>query len=305
MVQRLISSGVVRGVHFSTLNLELSVRKVLERLQWTISAPVNEVNKLIIESSPSLRPNPEPRSELVTTPTSVTSHIVIHHPPEDKDEPAKGAGEINHPSTWDEYPNGRFGDAKSPAYGASEPWDSTIATSRDEAVAKWGNPTTRDDLTALFLAHLEGRISSTPFWDSPLSPESRMILPHLIRMTQRGWWTVGSQPAADAVSSDDPVLGWGPRGGYVFQKAFVEFFASKADVEWLEQNVRLAGGGQVTYFAGNVHGDWASNMEDDSANAVTWGVFRGQEIAQSTIIERDSFVAWKVCCPCSRRSFLR
>lgn len=27
---------------------------------------------------------------------------------------------------------------------------------------------------------------------------------------------------------------------------------------------------------------------------VTWGVFPGQEIAASTIIERDSFLAWKV-----------
>ena len=28
---------------------------------------------------------------------------------------------------------------------------------------------------------------------------------------------------------------------------------------------------------------------------MTWGVFPGQEIAQSTIIEKESFLAWKVC----------
>ncbi|KAH7107687.1 MTHFR-domain-containing protein [Auriculariales sp. MPI-PUGE-AT-0066] len=291
MIQRLIGSGVVRGVHFCTLNLELSVRKILERLQWTMRSPAVAHHTLIVDSADAVDHGPE--SDLLVTPGVATSTIVIHPSTDDTGEAEKGPGELNNPSTWDEYPNGRFGDAKSPAYGAPELWDSTLASSRAEVVAKWGNPKTRDDLTALFVAHLEGRIDSTPFWDNPLSPESRLILPHLVRMTKHGWWTVGSQPAADAISSDDPVLGWGPRGGYVFQKAFVEFFASQADVEWLERNARSAGRGQITFFAGNAHGDWASNMQDGSGNAVTWGVFRGQEIAQSTIIERDSFLAWK------------
>lgn len=38
-------------------------------------------------------------------------------------------------------------------------------------------------------------------------------------------------------------------------------------------------------------------MADDGRNAVTWGVFPGQEIVQTTIIERESFLAWKVCMP--------
>lgn len=35
-------------------------------------------------------------------------------------------------------------------------------------------------------------------------------------------------------------------------------------------------------------------MPESGRNAVTWGVFPGQEIAQSTIIEKESFLAWKV-----------
>ena len=35
-------------------------------------------------------------------------------------------------------------------------------------------------------------------------------------------------------------------------------------------------------------------MAEGDSNIVTWGVFPGQEIAASTIIERDSFLAWKV-----------
>jgi hypothetical protein len=35
-------------------------------------------------------------------------------------------------------------------------------------------------------------------------------------------------------------------------------------------------------------------MSEGDSNVVTWGVFPGQEIAASTIIERDSFLSWKV-----------
>ena len=33
-----------------------------------------------------------------------------------------GKGESTSGSTWDEFPNGRFGDFKSPAYGVQDPW---------------------------------------------------------------------------------------------------------------------------------------------------------------------------------------
>jgi hypothetical protein len=32
----------------------------------------------------------------------------------------------------------------------------------------------------------------------------------------------------------------------------------------------------------------------EGRNAVTWGVFPGHEIEQSTIIDKESFMAWKV-----------
>ena len=33
-----------------------------------------------------------------------------------------GKGELNNAATWDDFPNGRFGDFKSPAYGIQGPW---------------------------------------------------------------------------------------------------------------------------------------------------------------------------------------
>lgn len=44
-----------------------------------------------------------------------------------------------------------------------------------------------------------------------------------------------------------------------------------------------------------VKGEFRTNVAEGGRNAVTWGVFPGQEVAQSTIIEKESFLAWKVC----------
>lgn len=78
-----------------------------------------------------------------------------------------------------------------------------------------------------------------------------MIFPQLEKLTKNGWWTVGSQPAVNGVSSSDETVGWGPRGGYVYQKCFVEFFVEQDDVERIEKKIMEHGGGWVDYFAGN------------------------------------------------------
>lgn len=184
----------------------------------------------------------------------------------------------------------------------------------NEAAAKWGKPTTLEELTSVFLRHLHSELSDTPFSDGPLNEESQVILPHLEKLTMRGWWTVGSQPAVNGARSTDHVFGWGPRGGYVYQKAFVEFFAPEIDVERIISKAGSQGKGWIDYFAvnlevrwffiqvswrleGSSQGDLRTSTNDDARNAVTWGVFPGQEIVQTTIIERESFLAWKVCMP--------
>lgn len=64
---------------------------------------------------------------------TATNHFVSKMPP-DILEP--GSGELNQPATWDEFPNGRFGDSKSPAFqvGAQDPWNAgglNISVSHD------------------------------------------------------------------------------------------------------------------------------------------------------------------------------
>lgn len=125
------------------------------------------------------------------------------------------------------------------------------ASKRSEAVEHWGYPKTLEDLTNIFLAHLNGKIPTTPFSPDVLDPESTTILPQLERLNKRGWWTVGSQPAVDGASSSDNVFGWGPKAGYVFQKSFVEFFCNMEDANAFEKKVKERGGGWVQYFMAN------------------------------------------------------
>ena len=116
--------------------------------------------------------------------------------------------------------------------------------------------------------------------------------------SDRHWWTVGSQPAVDGADSTSPEFGFGPEGGYIYQKAFVEFFCPRRHVDALVAEVEALGRGskrQVTYYAApRRNGDFRTNMADGDVNAVTWGVFPGKEIATTTIIEEMSFKAWKV-----------
>ncbi|KAL0946510.1 hypothetical protein HGRIS_012726 [Hohenbuehelia grisea] len=288
MIRRLNSEGNIQGFHICTLNLEKSVLRVLEGLQWT-GAVQPPQNKLIADTPGAMVHPPTPKSEFVTTPTRATNSAKLGLVELPSIEEA-GKGELNKAATWDDFPNGRFGDFKSPAYGDQGPWGGTQMT--NEAFDQWGHPRSDSDLTSLFLAHLNSKVPRLPFYDGPVSAETSMILPHLERLNKRGWWTVGSQPTVDGAPSNDSVVGWGPSAGYVFQKGFVEFFCELRDVEDLERRV-ASQGGLVHLLAGNYQGEFKTNIPEGGRNAVTWGIFPGQEITQSTIIEPESFLNWK------------
>ena len=50
----------------------------------------------------------------------------------------------------------------------------------------------------------------------------------------------------------------------------------------------------ITYQAVNIKNEEKSNVADDDVNAVTWGVFRGKEIIQPTVVDHQAFKIWKV-----------
>ncbi|CAE6420526.1 unnamed protein product [Rhizoctonia solani] len=297
MIRSILVDGDIKGVHFCTLNLEKSVRKILDELGWTHESL--HYNQIITDASQSPRIRPAAADALhhpvafTISPSEATQHAATSLTEHSRTGTLRTAAEAID-SGWDDFPNGRFGDSKSPAFGVVDPWDGGgLGVPPHVAVSQWGRPTTEQDLSDLFLAYLNDKTSTTPFSPEPLSDESTPILPHLVSLTKRGLWTVSSQPAVDGALSSDPVVGWGPRDGRVFQKSFVEFFATEADLNKVAKAVEDSGEGWVTFFAGNNDDGFLTNIPDSGSNAVTWGVFPGQEIAQPTIIDRDSFLAWK------------
>ena len=306
------SSGP-RGFHFYTLNLEKAVGYILERTQLIPPDTEdfdqktgfnNDIPSLVLNgTSESSRAsnlgqdglNPSitrrlssisssPRSHLASSPSSLAT---VH-----------GTGPLSREATWDDYPNGRFGDARSPAFTPTLSYSpSTLPVPSHVVPTLWSTPTTPAAITALFTAHLSGRDpTQLPWSESPsLSPETAIILPELLALNSgRNWWTIASQPAVDGLSSTHSVHGWGPAGGFVFQKAFVEFFLSASDWhEILRPHLESAPvRGQVSWYAGNSTGGFESSEDENAVHAVTWGMFPGREITTATMVEEVSFRSW-------------
>ena len=62
------------------------------------------------------------------------------------------------------------------------------------------------------------------------SGETEAIADQLRKVNRDGILTINSQPSANGVPSDDEVFGWGQAGGYVYQKAYLEFFTCEENV---------------------------------------------------------------------------
>ena len=73
-------------------------------------------------------------------------------------------------------------------------------------------------------------MSRTPWNDNDISGETEVIADGLKTVNEKGILTINSQPSANGVPSDDPVFGWGQAGGYVYQKAYLEFFTCEENV---------------------------------------------------------------------------
>lgn len=310
-----------RGFHFYTLNLEKAVSHIIEDCNL-IAKESLEDEAVIVETTPAINLEPPPnglingeRRRLSSTFSGPRNKVIVSHPSATKssnhsyeatEEEAgiprgpvntrantlaisEGEGSMGREATWDDFPNGRWGDARSPAFGEIDGYGPTLHVSSQQALKLWGHPVEPRDISNLFNQHIEGQLDALPWSEQGLSPETSTIAKHLLALNAKGWWTVASQPAVNGVKSTDPVFGWGPKNGYVFQKPFVEFFVPAAQFETLKS--RLDAHDQVTYFAGNAAGDFEASAEE-SVNPVTWGTFAGKEIVTPTIIEAVSFRSW-------------
>ncbi|KAF8493187.1 methylenetetrahydrofolate reductase-domain-containing protein [Russula emetica] len=270
MCRKILAAPIgVQGLHFYTMNLERGSRLLLEELN--LVPRVETIKPLPWRQSLT----PSRRSENIRPIFWANRHKSY----------------LSRTENWDEYPNGRFGDSRSPAYGELDGYGVSLKQKREDAVKLWGRPTTFKDITDLFQKFCFNQLSALPWSDQPVLSETSVISGQLARVNALGFLTINSQPAVNGVRSDDKIFGWGPSNGYVYQKAYLEFFASPELLDSLIAHVERDSG--TTYYVINKRGDLRTNTTSDSPNAVTWGVFPGKEVVQPTIVEAISFMAWK------------
>ncbi|TQN73061.1 Methylenetetrahydrofolate reductase 2 [Colletotrichum shisoi] len=327
-----------KGFHFYTLNLEKAVSFILERT-GLIPDPQLDNEEAVIDDGPGvpvsipavqlngLSPitpaaralsgrrhssmgSSDPHNRIIVSSASnpayetTTAGLMASEPVNTRANTlaiSEGVGAVGREATWDDFPNGRWGDARSPAYGEIDGYGVSLHMSVTQAIRLWGTPKTIQDINNIFIRHIKGQLSAIPWSEEELLPESNMIQQELLELNTRGWWTVASQPAVNGIPSRDPTFGWGPQHGFVFQKAFVELFIPSSDWAGLVARLNEVTDNTICFYAANAAGDFVSSDSsgglvlegtEASTNAVTWGVFPGKEIITPTIIEEVSFRAW-------------
>ncbi|EZF31619.1 hypothetical protein H101_04779 [Trichophyton interdigitale H6] len=192
--------------------------------------------------------------------------------------------------SWDEFPNGRWTDSRSPAFGELDVYGIGLKGTNEQNIKLWGEPKSVRDLSDIFVRFLEHKLDRLPWSESAITQESEIIKDDLIDLNNRGFLTINSQPAINGAKSSHPIYGWGPRNGYVYQKAYLELLISPALID--EVIRRIESNADLTYHCINKDGELKTNSSD-TPNAVTWGIFASKEVIQPTIVETVSFLAWK------------
>ncbi|KAF6240956.1 hypothetical protein HO173_000749 [Letharia columbiana] len=270
MCRKIIDAGIMQ-LHFYTMNLAQATRMVLEELDLVPK-----------DGTPNTRILPWRQSLGLNRREEDVRPIFWKN---------RNKSYVARTQDWDEFPNGRWGDARSPAFGELDAYDIGLKGTNEQNVKLWGKPESVRDVANIFIRFLEGNLQSLPWSEAPITSEAEAIRPELINLNRRGLLTITSQPSVNGVKSTHPVHGWGPKGGYVYQKTYVELLISPQLIP--ELIARIERSSTMTYYAVTKGGDLSTNAPSEGPNAVTWGVFPGKEIVQPTIVETISFLAWK------------
>ncbi len=87
---------------------------------------------------------------------------------------------------WDEFPNGRWGVSRSPAFGEMEQYyliGKKSSVNTEELKKIWGEQVLNyDHITSVFISYLQGKIRKYPFCEGSLQAETDIIMQPLINM---------------------------------------------------------------------------------------------------------------------------
>jgi len=280
----------VHGFHFYTLNLENSVTAVLDGLR-------------VSETCASRRPLPWRRTRaargLDTSQRGANNNGGTGGNGLAEDvRPINWANRpksyIKRTETWDEFPNGRWGDGRSPAFGGLEDnYERSLSGAtrqKEDQLAMWGvAPITPEDVFEVFAKYVEGKIPVLPWCETPLQAETALVRQPIAALNRAGYLSINSQPAVNGERSDHQVFGWGGPGGRVYQKAYLEFFTSPDNLLHVAALVQTRP--NLVYYAVNHAGDVVTSGSK-GVTALTWGVFPNKEILQPTVFALDTFLVW-------------
>ncbi|CAI4210629.1 unnamed protein product [Parascedosporium putredinis] len=255
LCRKLLASKEIHHLHFYTMNLATATSMVLQDLDWLPSA-----NRPLKQALPWKQSLGLGRRHEDVRPVFWRN---------------RNKSYVLRTQEWDEFPNGRWGDSRSPAFGELDTYGIRLPGTSEQNRKKWGEPKSIRDVANLF----------------PLTAEGEVIREDLVALNQRGLITINSQPAVNGVKSSHPIHGWGPSNGYVYQKSYLELLVPPAVYSDIIERIKRHP--DITYYAVTMNGTLETNAPSEGPNAVTWGVFPGKEIVQPTIVESISFLAWK------------
>ncbi|KAL9577105.1 MAG: hypothetical protein Q9203_007579 [Teloschistes exilis] len=270
MCRKMISHGIM-ALHFYTMNLAQSTKMVLD-----------ELGMIPKEGTPTKKPLPWRQSLGLSRREEDVRPVFWKN---------RHKSYVARTQDWDEFPNGRWGDSRSPAFGELDAYNIGLKGTNEQNIKLWGKPESLRDIADIFTRFLEGELKSLPWSEAPVTDEAAPIKNDLVDLNRRGLLTITSQPSVNGAKSSDAVHGWGPPGGYVYQKAYLELLVSPLLIAELIE--RIDRQESMTFYAVAKDGELQTNAPSDGPNAVTWGVFPGKEIVQPTIVETISFLAWK------------
>eukprot|EP00357_Protocruzia_adherens_P033016 CAMPEP_0114993432 /NCGR_PEP_ID=MMETSP0216-20121206/12526_1 /TAXON_ID=223996 /ORGANISM="Protocruzia adherens, Strain Boccale" /LENGTH=592 /DNA_ID=CAMNT_0002357073 /DNA_START=250 /DNA_END=2028 /DNA_ORIENTATION=- len=271
MCKKLLDNGV-KGLHFYTLNLERTVTKIIEglgikkrrerELPWKTSAHPQRSKEDVRPIFWSQRPH------------SYISKTI----------------------SWDDFPNGRWGDSDSPAFGDLADYPSMNKdhhnNKKEDRLQMWGEPKTLGDIAKVFVGLFDRSVKRLPWMESHLGEETTLINEFLVSLNKREVFTINSQPRINGVNSNDSQFGWGPKNGYVYQKEYIEVFMEPSLTEKLVEFARKSE--QISVIAITADDKELTTLDDEeTVTAVTWGIFPNREIIQPTVVCKEAFKYWK------------
>ncbi|KAI0988277.1 hypothetical protein GJ496_003316 [Pomphorhynchus laevis] len=282
--EQIIRSGLITGFYFVTHNQRNCTDSILKKLHFW--------------------PNKKPKRQMPWRQSAKTQRFY-----NESVRPifwsARVKSYLHKTSSWEQFPNGRWNNMNITSLSnvtdhqlAYHHWNVSNAT----LLNQWGHDLSSErEVWDVFVSFLQKSknpktdclVELFPWCEEVyLAEETNVIIDDLIKVNKRGVLTINSQPNVNGIPSDDPVYGWGPIDGYIYQKAYLEFFIPTKMIGSLLTILRQYP--RVSFHIVNKKDqDDINNHEEGHSIAVTWGVFPGREVLQPTVVDSLSFRIWK------------